>query len=41
MTLDADKARGAVTTQNHIVLKMLIVSISLAAFVLTLIATGQ
>lgn len=41
MTHETDKARGAVTTPHHAVLKMLIVSISLTAIALTLIATGQ
>lgn len=41
MTHETDKARGAVTSPNHVVLKMLIVSISMSAIALTLIAAGQ
>ncbi|MEE4011700.1 hypothetical protein V1T76_06555 [Roseibium sp. FZY0029] len=38
MTIDTDKARAAVTTPHHIVLKMLLVSTFITAAALAIIA---
>ncbi len=38
MTIDADAARGGVTTASHVVLKMLLVSTSIASVALALVA---
>lgn len=35
MTIDTDKARAAETSPHHVVLKMLLVSTTLAAFAMT------